>query len=344
MNIITALIILAVLILAHEWGHFIVARWVGIPIHEFSLGFGRKLYSIHKNGVEYSLRLVPMGGFVRMAGEEPGDIDDPNGYNRRRPWEKIGVALSGPFMNFVLAVLIFIFAFAVIGVPQAVNQAVIGELVAGKPAASAGLQPGDRILQVNSTDIESWDQFVGLIHESEVGEPLQVEYQRDGATAQITVNPVMDEQSGYPIVGVYPQIEYERQNVVEAVKLGFIQTYQMTAMLLSSLGLLFTGGVAPSDLAGPVGITKMIGEAASSGAMYLLSFTGFLSINLGIINLLPIPALDGSRIVFAVIEKVRRKPLDPKKEGFIHWLGFMFLILLIIFATYNDLVRLIKGL
>ncbi len=343
MTIITALIILAVLILVHEWGHFIVARRIGIPVHEFSLGFGRKLYSTRKNGVEYSLRLIPMGGFVRMAGEEPGDMNDPDGYNNRRPWEKVGVAFSGPFMNFVLAVLIFIYTFAVIGVPQASPEAVIGELVSGKPAASAGLQVGDRILQVNNVPITSWDEFVGMIHANESGTTMQFLVERDAGTAVYNIEPVVDEQAGYPIIGVYPQLQYVRQNVMDAIKLGFIQTYDTTALLLGGLGQLFTGAVAPTELAGPVGITRMVGEAAQGGMIYLLSFTAFLSINLGIINLLPIPALDGSRIVFALVESVRRKPLDPEKEGMIHWLGFIFLILIIIFATYNDLVRLIRG-
>lgn len=154
---------------------------------------------------------------------------------------------------------------------------------------------------------------------------------------------VLDQSSGNPIVGVYPQLNFVRQGIIESIRLGFVQTYQMTMALLGGLGMLFTGAASSSDLAGPVGITSMVGEAARSGMVYLLSFAAFLSINLGVINLLPIPALDGSKIVFALIEMVRRKPMDPEKEGFIHWLGFMFLILLIIFATYNDIVRLIKG-
>ncbi|MCX5781001.1 MAG: RIP metalloprotease RseP [Firmicutes bacterium] len=343
MTIIIALIMLAVLILAHEWGHFIVARLIGIPVHEFSLGFGRKLYSTHKNGVEYSLRLIPMGGFVRMAGEEPGDMQDPDGYNKRRPLEKMGVAFSGPFMNFVLAIFIFIYTFAFIGIPQPMHEAVVGELVQGKPAVTAGLQTGDRIVKVNDTAIASWDQFVGLVQTSEVGSNLVVGIERGGTNLEIPLHPIFDEQLGYPIVGVYPQLEYIKQGILNSIKLGFVQTYQMTLLLLGGLGMLFTGAVAPSQLAGPVGITTMVGEAVQGGMIYLLSFTAFLSINLGIVNLLPIPALDGSRIVFALVEAVRRKPLDPEKEGFIHWLGFVFLMLIIIFATYNDIVRLIKG-
>ena len=342
MTIVIALVILAVLILAHEWGHFIVARWIGIPVHEFSLGFGRKLYSTHKNGVEYSLRLIPMGGFVRMAGEEPGDMNDPQGYNKRRPLEKIGVAFSGPFMNFVLAMFIFIYTFSVIGIPQPLDQAVLGELVQGKPAAAAGLQTNDRILAVNGTDIESWDQFVGVIKAGGVGASLEVEYARGETENKVVLHSILDENSGNAIVGVYPQFEYLRQGAWQSIKMGFIQTYQMTALLIGSLGMLFSGAVAPSELAGPVGITKMVGEAAQGGIVYLLSFSAFLSINLGIINLLPIPALDGSRIVFSLVEMVRRKPLDPEKEGLAHWLGFLFLILILLFATYNDIVRLLK--
>jgi len=343
MTIVIALIIIAILILAHEWGHFTAARRIGIPVHEFSLGFGRKLFSWRKDEVEYSLRLIPLGGFVRMAGEEPGDMDNPNGFNHRRPWEKITVSFAGPFMNFILAIFIFIYTFAVIGVAQPMDEAVVGEVLKGKPAAMAGLESNDRILSINSTAVSSWNDFVNYIKQNPVGAPLDIEINRKGETRHLTLTSIQDETSGKPIVGVYPQVEFEKQGIGEAVKLGFIQTYQMTVLLLGGLGMLFTGAASASDLAGPVGITNMVGEAARGGMVYLLGFSAFLSINLGIINLLPIPALDGSRMVFALVEAVRKKPLDPQKEGFIHWLGFVFLMLIIVFATYNDIVRLFKG-
>ncbi len=343
MSIVIAIIMLAVLILAHELGHFMVARWIGIPVHEFSLGFGTKLLSAQKGGTEYSLRLIPLGGYVRMAGEEPGDMNEPAGFNNRKPWEKMAVSFAGAFMNLVLAVLIFIYIFAVIGVAQPMDDALVGEIVSGKPAASAGLQTNDRILTVNGMDIASWEQFVDTIKTNQVGAPMDIEIERDGAISHLTIKSVLDETSGNPIIGVYPQIQYARQGILEAIKLGFIQTYDMTVLLLGGLGMLVSGQASSGDLAGPVGIYTMVGEAAQGGMIYLLSFTAFLSINLGIINLLPIPALDGSRIVFGMIEAVRRKPMDPEKEGFIHWLGFLFLMLLIVFVTYNDIVRLIKG-
>jgi len=343
MNIIIALIILAILILAHEWGHFMAARRIGIPVYEFSLGFGKKLFSTQKNGVEYSLRLVPMGGFVRMAGEEPGDMNNPDGFNHRTPLEKIILSFAGPFMNFVLAILIFIYAFVVIGIAVPTDQPIVGELMPGKPAAVAGMQPDDRILSLNSDEIQTWTEFVDLIKTNPAGTTLKVVVDRGGQVLDISMVSVADESSSKPIVGVYPMIEYQRQGIIEAIKLGFLQTYEMTRVLLGGLLMLLNGSASVSDLAGPVGITSMVGEAARGGMIYLLSFTAFLSINLGIINLLPIPALDGSRIGFAVLEAIRRKPLDPEKEGFIHWLGFVFLMLLIVLATYNDLVRLLKG-
>ena len=343
MTIINTIVILAVLILAHELGHFWVARRIGIPVYEFSLGFGKKLYSTTRDGVEYSLRLIPLGGFVRMAGEEQGDMNDPQGFNNRKPWEKMAVCFSGPFMNFVLGVIVFIYIFAFIGLGFPSAEPVVGEVIKDKPAYTAGLQSNDRVVSMNGKEITSWDEFVQNIQAYPAGTSLTTEVERDGRRQTVTMISTLDQSSGNPIVGVYPQLEFVRQGIIESIRLGFVQTYQMTMALLGGLGMLFTGAASSSDLAGPVGITSMVGEAARGGMVYLLSFAAFLSINLGVINLLPIPALDGSKIVFALVEMVRRKPMDPEKEGFIHWLGFMFLMLLIIFATYNDIVRLIKG-
>lgn len=343
MTIVLALLIIAVLILVHEWGHFMAARRIGITVYEFSLGFGTKLFSTKKDGVEYSLRLIPLGGYVRMAGEEAGDVEDPNGFDKCSPWEKMVVSFAGPFMNFVLAVLIFILIFAVIGVAQPVSEATIGEVIKDKPAYQAGLQSGDKVLAVEGHQVSGWEEFVGIIQNEPAHQPLQLTIERAGKTSELTVIPEVNESTGKSILGIYSQIKYERKGIVTAIKMGFVQTYQMTVLLLQGLGMLISGGASASDLAGPVGITSMVGEAARGGIVYLLSFSAFLSINLGILNLLPIPALDGSRIVFALVETVRRKPMDPQKEGFIHWMGFLFLMGLILLATYNDIIRLIKG-
>ncbi len=342
-TILITLLIIAVLILVHEWGHFITARKIGIPVWDFSIGFGPKIYGRKKDGVEYSLRLIPLGGYVRMAGEEPGDANDPEGFNNRTPLEKIGVAFAGPFMNFVLALLIFVYIYSVVGIPRASDQPLIGQVVAHTPAEKGGLQANDLVLQVNSKDIDTWDEFTTGISSTPEGQPLNLTVKRNEQVLNLSITPVKNETTGKPSIGVMSAIAYDKQGIISAIKIGFQQTYELTVLLLSSLGILISGGASVNDLAGPVGITKLIGEAAQAGIVLLLSFTAFLSINLGVLNLLPIPALDGSRIIFALVEAIRRKPLEPEKEGFIHWLGFLFLIMLMVLVTYNDIVRLIKG-
>lgn len=343
MSVLITIIIIAVLILAHEWGHFMAARRIGIPVYEFSLGFGTKLLSTKRNGVEYSLRLLPLGGYVRMAGEEPGDENDPNGFNNRTPLEKIRVSFAGPFMNFVLALLLFIFSFAFIGIPESSDQPVLGKVLDNRPAAEAGLKPGDRIISVNQKSVATWSDFTEMIAASTSGEPLYLEVERDGRSQSLKVFPDNEGTGGKPAIGVLNQVNYNRLGIGDSIKLGLEQTYQRTVLLLSWLGTLFTGGASTADLAGPVGIVSLVGEAAQIGTVFLLNFAAYLSINLGILNLLPIPALDGSRIVFAVVQAVRRKPMEPEKEGFVHWLGFLLLMLLIVIVTFNDIVRLIKG-
>lgn len=343
MTIVITIIILGILVLAHEWGHFIVARKIGIPVHEFSIGFGYKVFSTRRNGVEYSLRLLPLGGFVRMAGEEPGDQQDPRGYSKRRPVEKMMVSFAGPFMNFVLAVLIFIYSFAFIGIPEASNQPVVGKVLAGEPADLAGLEAGDRILAINEQAVTSWDEVTAKLAATPEGEKVTLEIQRKGEELNISVMPEKNPSTGVPVIGIRSVINYEKQGIIKSIGFGIQQTYELTVVLLGGLWMMITGGVSPGEIAGPVGITMLVGEAAQVGTVFLLSFMAFLSINLGILNLLPIPALDGSRIVFAAVEAIRRRPIEPEREGFIHWLGFLFLMFLIVLVTYNDILRLVKG-
>lgn len=343
-TILITVAIIAVLILAHEFGHFIVARRIGIPVWEFSLGFGPRLLGIERNGTQYSLRAIPLGGFVRMAGEELGDDDnDPNGFNRRTPLEKMRVSFAGPFMNLVAAMLIFIYIYSVTGVEEATNSAVIGKVLSGAPAQAAGLKDGDRVLAINGMKVDSWEKLTAGIGKSPSDKPLLIEVNRGGEVKEVKVKPIFNKEMKKTYIGIKPEVVYKKMGIIDAVKNGFQRTYESTVLLLASFGLLFTGGASMSDLAGPVGITKLVGEVATIGWAQLLGFTAFLSINLGILNLLPIPALDGSKIMFALVEAIRRKPLDPEKEGYIHWLGFLFLMGLMVFVTFNDIARIYKG-
>jgi regulator of sigma E protease len=342
-NIIIALLVVAILALVHEWGHFVVARRIGVPVHEFAVGYGPALFSTRKNGVRYSLRVIPLGGYVKMAGEDPGDLEAENGFARRKPWEKIAVAAAGPLMNFVFAIAVFIVLFAVIGMPRAVEEPVIGDVLAGRPAAVAGLIAGDRILAVNGTPVTGWLEFTQAISALPVGEEALLQLDRAGQVFAVTLVTEVNGDTGRAMIGVTNQVVYEREGWLAAIRSGFIQTYSMTAALLTGLADMLGGRVGADDLAGPVGIISMIGDTARAGWLSFLSFTAFLSINLGVLNLLPIPALDGSRIVFALIEGVRRKPIPLEKEAMIHWLGFLFLIGLILLVTYQDVTRLFEG-
>lgn len=342
-TILITLLIIAVLILVHEWGHFMAARKIGIPVWEFSIGFGPRAFGWKKNGTEFSVRLIPLGGYVRMAGEEPDDANDPEGYNNRKPWEKMGVAFAGPFMNFVMALLIFVYVYSVVGIPHPSEQPLIGQVVAGTPAEKAGLKANDLVVAIDQKQIDSWDELTANIASAKENQVLHFQVKRDGQIVNLNIKPVKNENTDKPSIGVMGAMTYDKQGIINAVKIGFQQTYKLTVLLLSSLGMLVSGGASVGDLAGPVGITNMIGQAAQAGMVLLLSFTAFLSINLGVLNLLPIPALDGSRIVFALVEAIRRKPLEPEREGFIHWLGFLFLISLMVLVTFNDIMRLIKG-
>lgn len=343
MTILLTVIVLGVLIFVHELGHFLTARAIGIPVYEFALGFGPKLISRQRNGVDYSLRLIPLGGFVRMAGEEPGDNQDPNGYSHRTPLEKIAVSVAGPIMNLFLGLLIFVYSYAFIGLPTATNEPVIGRVMESEPAAVAGVLPGDRVLAIDGEPIATWEQITAQMSTKEPSKPIVLTLQRQSETINLEMVPKPNASTGNPAIGVMGQVVYEKQGIIKSISFGFQQTFFLTGAMLSGLWTVISGGASAGDLAGPVGITMMVGEASQYGAIFLMSFIAFLSINLGILNLLPIPALDGARVVFALAELLRRKPIDPEKEGFIHWLGFMFLMLIIVFVTYNDILRIIKG-
>ncbi len=239
MMIITSLIVLALVILVHEWGHFIAARNVGIEVEEFSIGFGPKLFSVNrktdqpsaKPKTEYSLRLFPFGGFVRMAGVEPDD-ENPSGFNRASPWDRIKVLGAGPLMNFVLAVVLFIFAFTLIGIPEPINEAVLGEIIADKPAAHAGLKPGDRVVKIDGQAIVNWEQMVEVVQKTPPGNSLEMVVNRDDHLITVSVQPEYNESTKTSILGVTATLHFNKLGLWEGIKVGFINTYLTTVMML----------------------------------------------------------------------------------------------------------------
>lgn len=350
MYIAIAIVVLSILMLAHEWGHYLAARKVGIEVREFSLGFGPKLLGFKVNPplpdmvkTEFALRLIPFGASVRMTGEEMGDESTPYSYTTRSPGQKTLVAASGPLMNFAVAIVIFIVTYTVIGVPVAVNQPVVGGVIPGKPAYEAGIKPKDKILSIDGRPVKKWDEMVRIIRKAKPGQTVLITVEREKEIINFTVQPQWDESQKAAIIGITAPYRLEKKGLLEGIRVGLVNTYVTTLAMLKGLVLLFTGAISTQDMAGPVGITKMIGDAAESGLINLLGFTALLSINLGLLNLLPFPALDGSRIVFALIEAVRGRALEPERENLVHFIGFALLMLLLTLVTYNDIVRLIKG-
>lgn len=333
MSIVLALVIFSVLIVVHEAGHFLVAKRSGIRVEEFAVGMGPVLRQVRRGETVYSLRAFPLGGFNRIAGMESADRGDPRGFNNQSLSKRISVIAAGSGMNFLLAVMLFIIVFMVIGLPA--DRNVIGQVEPGRPAATAGLQSGDKILAIDNIPVNRWVEMVQLINERPE-QNITMLVERDGRQWEVTLTTLRDPDRNVGLIGIGPS--WERQGVLYSIYLGFKQAIGVTVLIITSLVHMITGRIEP-DVVGPVGIVQLVGQAATFGLANILSFTAVLSVNLGLINLLPIPALDGSRLMFLGIEGIRGRPINPEKENFIHFVGFALLIGLLILITYQDLIR-----
>ncbi|MDS1029085.1 RIP metalloprotease RseP [Bacillota bacterium LX-D] len=333
MSILITILILGILIIAHELGHFMTAKAVGIKVHEFSIGLGPKIFGFQKGETLYSLRLLPLGGFNRMAGMESGDEDDVKGFNTKTVGQRSLVIASGSLMNFLLAIFLFIIVFMGIGIPS--EQNVVARIVNGSPADQVGIQAGDKIIAINNQKTETWSELTEIIRSNPQKE-LKFTILRDNKTIHLSIVPKLDAQNQVGIVGI--ERIWEKQNVFNSIYLGIKQTITISVLMITSLFQMITGQI-PADVAGPVGMVQIIDQAVQFGMAFILNLAAILSLNLGIINLFPIPALDGSRLIFLGIEKLRGRPIQPEKENFVHMIGFFLLIALMIIITYNDVLK-----
>jgi regulator of sigma E protease len=335
-----SILVFGMLIFFHELGHFAIAKLVGVRVHEFSLGFGPKLVGFTRKETTYNLRIFPLGGFVRMAGMDPDEEmeEDGTGFGEKTVLQRISVIFAGPLMNFVLAALLLASIFVFQGLP--VSGTEIESVLPDRPAAQAGFQDGDRIVAIDGEPVNNWERVVELISSSP-GEELEITVERDDARLTLDVVPETHED-GRGWIGIQPKPEFEKQNPLAAVIHGVKYTVQVTVLIFDFIGQMIFGE-APADLGGPVRVVYEINRAAELGFVYLLQLAAFLSINLGLFNLFPIPALDGSRIIFLILEWIRGKPVDPAKENFIHLVGFGLLLMLIVFITYNDVLELFEN-
>ena len=329
-TLIASIFVFGILIFAHELGHYLVARLSGIRVLELAIGFGPKIIGWRKRETDYSLRLFPLGGFCRMLGESPDEVDEPDSFARKPIRSRAAVLIAGAGMNLLLAlVILFIIFFFLVGVVQ--DSSRLGAIIPGSPAEAAGLQAGDEISSINGEPVNRWSEVVSAIS-GKPGEEILLVINRDGEIKEYYIVAERVPRTGRGAIGIAPVVQ--KFNLIGSLRLSLAQF----GAVIASICQVVTGK-APLDVAGPVGIVIIVGEVAQTGFINLLSLTAVISISLGIINLLPIPALDGGRLLFLTIEAVRGRPLDPEKEGFIHFIGFALLILLILLVTYNDLIR-----
>jgi len=331
--------------LSHELGHLVMAKRAGIRVYEFALGFGPKLFGITKAKTEYSLRAIPLGGFVRIAGmgvdKEDATCPAAEQYQNKSPWKKFSALVAGPIMNLILAVLIFTAVFSLHGAVTGISNEV-ARVLPGSEAARIGIQPGDRILAINNQKIENMEAAIELIHQSS-GKPLILALERDKKSLAVTAVPRYDEKAKKGLIGFAPKALYQRLNPLRALVAAFTQTFALVALILYFLGKLLMGGLPWAEIAGPVGIAQISGQYAAQGLVTFAQFVAFFSINVAVLNLLPLPALDGGRLCFVLLEALRKKAVPIDTENRIHHVGLMLLLCLAAVITVNDLVRLFSA-
>ena len=343
MNIIIALIIFSIIILFHELGHFLLAKKNGIKVNEFCLGLGPTLVGVTKGETKYSLKLLPFGGACMMEGED-GESQDDRAFNSKSVWARISVVAAGPIFNFIMAIAFSLILVASVGF----DRPVLSEVMDGYPAKEAGLAAGDEIVKLGNKTIHLYRE-VSLYTYFHSNETVEVTYKRGSEKHTTVLVPKYEEESGRYLFGFYGTTARAKGNLADTLRYSVYEVKYWICSTIESLGQLFTGHVGINDMSGPVGIVKTIGdtytEVKSSGVfmvfLNMLNICILLSANLGIMNLLPIPALDGGRLVFLVVEAVRGRRLDPNKEGAVNLVFLMLLMVLMVVIMFNDIRKIV---
>lgn len=359
MTIILFILIFSVVVIAHELGHFLLAKKNGIKVIEFSIGMGPVLASFTKGETKYALKLLPIGGACMFEGEdgvntkEEGDetfqdekFDDSGSFQKANVWARISTVVAGPIFNFILAFFFSIIVVSSIGA----DIPIIGDVMEGYPAAEQGLQKGDTLISLNGDRVYLYRE-VSMYSMFNAGEVTDVVYERDGKRYETTLVPKYVEEEGRYYLGFYNGGYNEKLNPLEVLKYSVYEVRYWIKTTMQSLSMMVQGKVSKDDIAGPIGIATVVDdvyEAAKPAGWYtvflnMLNIAILLSANLGVVNLLPLPALDGGRLFFMIIEVLRGKPVAPEKEGMVHFAGFVALMLLMVFVMYNDIVRIFAG-
>ncbi len=352
-SLVAFVIVLGILVFFHELGHFLVARFFGVGVETFSLGFGPKIYQRRVGFTQYCISMIPLGGYVKMVGEEPGallaEADIPLSFNHKRLYQKILIVAAGPLFNFLLAFLIFYVIFQFSGLYFV--KPVVGEVATNSPALAAGMRTGDLVVAIDKKPVNSWDDMVTIIGEGS-GEVLGIQVERNGRYHLLQVTPeakvsknIFGEEVKRFMIGVAAsgEVTHVGLNPFQALWQGALRTWDIVSLTVLSVVKIFKGSVSADTLGGPIMIAQMAGKQAEAGMASFFFFIAMLSVNLGIINLFPVPVLDGGHIVFFLYEAVTGKAADEKFQEQANRFGMGLLLALMVFVFYNDIIRIFNG-
>lgn len=342
MGIIIAFLIFSFIVIFHEMGHFLLAKLNGIEVSEFALGMGPLLISKEYKGTRYCIRAFPIGGAC-MMGEDDEATGEEGNFHSKSVLARISVIAAGPVFNFILAFALSVIIILLAGYDEPVAN-VVNE---GSPAAEAGIKDGDRIVRMGKKKINIFRE-ISVYNQFHQGETVDVTYVHEGEEYTVRIKPEYNEELDYYLLGI-GRGQNEGADLFRALQYSFYEVKYAISSTISGLSALLTGQVGFDQMMGPVGIVQVVGETYNSSASYgwlvilvnVLNISIILSANLGVMNLLPIPALDGGRLVFLFMEALRRTKVDPEKEGYIHFVGYVLLMALMVFVLYNDIRRLL---
>ena len=349
LSVITVVVVFSILIVVHEFGHFIMAKRCGVRVEKFSLGFGPKILGVKMGDTEYRISAIPLGGYVKMAGETPEDnlTGKPWEFLSKPPGQRFKIIVSGAALNYILGIVLFTAVF-MMGAPALLS--VVGEVMDGTPAQKAGIREGDRIISIDGQEIEYWDQLQSIVQKKTEGK-LKLQIERNSRVIRLNIKPAVEERKDIfgnevriAIMGIRPseELTFVKYDPAESIYRGTVRAFELTALTFKAIWNMILGRLSVKDsMTGPVGIFVLTAKVARLGFVYLLNFMAVISISLAIFNVLPIPVLDGGHILFLIIEKIRRRPLSVKVQETATQIGLGFLILLMMFVLYYDVLRLV---
>lgn len=331
-TLISSLLVFLLVVMLHEFGHFSIAKLSGIKVNEFSIGMGPKIYQKQKGETFYSLRALPVGGYVAMEGEEENS-HDPRAFNNVSIVKRMAVVLAGAFMNFVLAFIAFTLIFSIVGY----GSSEIEKVISNSPADKAGIQSGDLIIKINENKVKDIYDINSIISKNQK-EEMDFQINRGGNILNVKIKPEYSVENQMYLIGITSKLDH---SILKSISLGAKRTLEMSKLILKSIKMMFSGSFKMEYLSGPVGVVQLIGSESSKGFLNFLQILGLISVNLGVFNLLPIPALDGGKFLFLLIEALRGKPIDEKIEQGLSLIGISLLFSLMIYVTiFNDIGRL----